>query len=59
MKFMGFNIKDLPDNAKLAYVVIFGLVVCTALWYGMTRLDSKSEKVSNKRRKSPKKEKGA
>lgn len=59
MKFMGFNIKDLPDNAKLAYVVIFALVVSGALWYGLTQLDTKSEKVSNKRRKSPKKDKAA
>ena len=56
MKFLGLNIKDLSDNVKLAYVGIFAVVVCGALWYGLTQLDNKQEKVSNKRRKSPKKD---
>ena len=55
MKFLGVSIKDLPEGAKLAYVAVFALVVCGALWYGLTQLDREEEKPSNKRRKSPKK----
>ena len=55
MKFLGLSIKDLPEGAKLAYVAIFAIVVGGALWYGLTQLDKKEEKPSNKRRKSPKK----
>lgn len=55
MKFLGISINDLPDSAKLIYVTIFALIVVAALWYGLSQLDSKKEKTSNKRRKSPKK----
>lgn len=47
---------DLPESAKLIYVVIFALVVGGALWYGLSQLDQKSDKQGNKRRKSPKKD---
>jgi hypothetical protein len=56
MKFLGISIKDLPESAKLIYVLIFALVVGGALWYGISQLDQKSDKQSNKRRKSPKKD---
>lgn len=56
MKFLGFSIKDLPDSAKLIYIVIFASIVGGALWYGLSQLDEKNQKPSNKRRKSPKKD---
>lgn len=56
MKFLGISISDLPENAKLIYVIIFALLVGGALWYGLSQLDNKTEKTSNKRRKSPKKD---
>lgn len=56
MKFLGISINDLPESAKLIYVLIFALIVCAALWYGLSQLDQKNEKQSNKRRKSPKKD---
>ena len=58
MKFLGISIKDLPDSAKLAYVGIFSAIVIAALYYGLTNVDKKEEKKSNKRR-SPKKDKKA
>ena len=54
MKFLGFSIKDLPSSAKLAYVCIFAAIVIAALYYGLTNVDQKPQKNSNKRRKSPK-----
>lgn len=56
MKFLGVSISDLPHSAKLIYVVIFAAIVGGALWYGISQLDDKKEKSSNKRRKSPKKD---
>jgi hypothetical protein len=56
MKFLGISIRDLPESAKLIYVLIFALVVGGALWYGISQLDQKSDKQGNKRRKSPKKD---
>lgn len=56
MKFLGFSIKDLPDSAKLIYIVIFASIIGAALWYGLSQLDQKNQKPSNKRRKSPKKD---
>ncbi len=58
MKFLGINIKDLPHGAKLIYVGIFALVVIGALYYGVSNLEQKNEKKSNKRR-SPKKDKSS
>lgn len=55
MKFLGLSISELPDSFKLIYVAIFALLVGGTLWYGLSQLDTKSEKTSNKRRKSPKK----
>jgi hypothetical protein len=60
MKFLGISIKDVPDNIKLIYVLIFALLVGGALWYGISQLDKTSEKQGNKRRKSsPKKDASA
>lgn len=56
MKFLGMSIRDLPDSAKLTYVLIFAAVVIAALYYGLSNVDQKEGKKSNKRR-SPKKEK--
>lgn len=56
MKFLGISISDLPESAKLIYVCIFAALVGGALWYGISQLDDKKEKPSNKRRKSPKKD---
>ncbi len=57
MKFLGISISDLPESAKLIYVCIFAALVIGALWYGLSQLDDKKEKPSNKRRKtSPKKD---
>jgi uncharacterized ion transporter superfamily protein YfcC len=56
MKFLGISINDLPENAKLIYVIVFALLVGGALWYGLSQLDKKDEKQGNKRRKSPKKD---
>ena len=56
MKFLGFSIKDLPSSAKLAYVCIFAAIVIAALYYGLSNVDKKPQKNSNKRRKSPKKD---
>jgi hypothetical protein len=56
MKFLGISISDLPRSAKLIYVIIFAAIVGGALWYGISQLDDKKEKSSNKRRKSPKKD---
>jgi hypothetical protein len=56
MKFLGISISDLPESAKLIYVCIFAALVGGALWYGLSQLDDKKEKPSNKRRKSPKKD---
>jgi hypothetical protein len=57
MKFLGISIKDIPDTAKLIYILIFAAIVCGALYYGLSQLDQPSgQKSSNKRRKSPKKE---
>ena len=56
MKFLGISISDLPESAKLGYVVVFAGIVIAALWYGLSQLDDKKEKTSNKRRKSPKKD---
>ena len=56
MKFLGISISDLPHSAKLIYVIIFAAIVVGALWYGISQLDDKKEKSSNKRRKSPKKD---
>ena len=58
MKFLGLSIKDLPSSVKLAYVGIFAAVVIAALVYGLSNVDKKTEKKSNKRR-SPKKDKAA
>ena len=55
MKFLGMSIKDLPSSAKLAYVAIFSAIVIGALYYGLSNVDKKPTKNSNKRRKSPKK----
>ena len=55
MKFLGISIKDLPSSAKLAYVAIFSAIVIGALYYGLSNVDRKPTKNSNKRRKSPKK----
>lgn len=59
MKFLGISIKDIPDNVKFIYVIIFALLVGGALWYGISQLDKTSEKQGNKRRKSPKKDASA
>lgn len=59
MKFLGISIKDVPDNVKLIYVLLFALLVGGALWYGISQLDKTSEKQGNKRRKSPKKDSSA
>jgi hypothetical protein len=56
MKFLGISISDLPESAKLGYVIVFAGIVIAALWYGLSQLDDKKEKSSNKRRKSPKKD---
>lgn len=56
MKLLGFSIKDLSSGAKLTYVGIFAAIVIGALYYGLSNLDEKKEKSSNKRR-SPKKDK--
>ena len=58
MKFLGLSIKDLPSSAKMIYVLIFAAVVIGALYYGLSNVDQKQGKVSNKRR-SPKKDKAA
>jgi NADH:ubiquinone oxidoreductase subunit 4 (subunit M) len=55
MKFLGISIKDIPDSAKLLYVLIFAAVVIGALYYGLSNVDQKETKKSNKRR-SPKKD---
>jgi len=54
MKFLGVSLKDLPESAKLIYVVVFASIVIAALAYAFTRVDQKPEKSNNKRRKSPK-----
>lgn len=46
----------MPESAKLIYVLIFAAIVGGALWYGLSQVDQKTEKQSNKRRKSPKKD---
>jgi hypothetical protein len=56
MKFLGISINDLPDSAKLIYVLIFASIVIAALWYGLSQVDQKQGKTTNKRR-SPKKDK--
>jgi len=56
MKFLGLSMKDLPDGAKFVYVLVFAGAVGAALYWGFTQIDQKEKKVSNKRRKSPKKE---
>lgn len=58
MKLLGISIKDLSDNAKLTYVVVFASLVIAALYYGISNLDKKEGKKSNKRR-SPKKDKSS
>lgn len=55
MKFLGISIKDLSPTTKLIYVGIFAAVVIGALFYGLSSLDEKPKKASNKRR-SPKKD---
>ena len=55
MKFLGISIKDLSSTTKIAYVAIFAAIVIAALYYGMSNLNEKPVKQSNKRRKSPKK----
>ena len=39
MKFLGISIRDIPDSAKLIYLVIFAAVVIGALWYGLSQLN--------------------
>lgn len=56
MKFLGLSLKDLPESAKLVYLLIFAAAVIAALYWGFNQIDDKKEKGSNKRRKSPKKE---
>lgn len=56
MKLLGISIKDLSSGAKLTYVSIFAALVIGALYYGLTNLDEKTQKTTNKRR-SPKKDK--
>ena len=51
MKFLGISIQDLPSSAKLAYVAIFSAIVIAALYYGLSNVDKKPTKNSNKRRK--------
>ena len=58
MKFLGLSIRDLPSSAKMIYVLIFAAVVIGALYYGLSNVDQKQAKTSNKRR-SPKKDKVA
>jgi hypothetical protein len=55
MKFLGMSIKDLPSSAKLGYVIVFAAIVIAALYYGLSNVDQKPVKKSNKRR-SPKKD---
>ena len=55
MKFLGISIKDLSSSTKIAYVSIFAAIVIGALYYGLSNLNEKQVKPSNKRRKSPKK----
>lgn len=55
MKFLGFNISDLPDSVKLIYVLVFGGIVGGALFWGLSKLGN-NEKPDKKRKKSPKKE---
>jgi len=38
MKFLGFSIKDIPDSAKLIYVLVFVAIVGGALFYGLSKL---------------------
>lgn len=58
MKLLGISIKDLSDNAKLTYVIVFASLVIAALYYGISNIDKKEVKKSNKRR-SPKKDKSS
>lgn len=58
MKFLGISIKDLSPSVKLIYVGIFAAAVIAALYYGLSSLDDKPTKTSNKRR-SPKKDSSA
>ena len=55
MKFLGISIKDLSSSTKIAYVSIFAAIVIGAIYYGLSNLNEKQVKPSNKRRKSPKK----
>jgi hypothetical protein len=41
MKFLGISIKDIPESAKLLYVLIFAAVVIAALYYGLSNVDQK------------------
>jgi hypothetical protein len=41
MKFLGLSLKDLPESAKLIYVVVFASIVIAALAYAFTRVDQK------------------
>ena len=59
MKFLGISIRDVPENVKLIYILLFAILVVGALWYGISQLDKTSEKQGNKRRKSPKKDASA
>jgi hypothetical protein len=41
MKFLGLSLKNLPESAKLIYVLIFAGIVGAALYYAFTRVDQK------------------
>lgn len=39
MKFLGISIKDIPDTAKIIYIIIFVAIIGGALFYGISQLD--------------------
>jgi hypothetical protein len=55
MKFFGIAFKEISGTSKFIYALIFISIVGAALYYGISQLDQKKEKGSNKRRRSPKK----
>ena len=39
MKFLGISIKDIPDTAKLIYIIVFVAIFGGAIFYGLSQLD--------------------